>query len=308
MKKRQIILPCLLFAAFLLFTQPLQAADYTNSIGMKFKNIPAGSFYMGSCKLTDVQEKADKETNKKRKFMGLSEVHTKAAVCPSGASPDNDADDDETPQHKVRISKSFQTGIHEVTLGQFKKFIAGAGRDDLLTDDFIKYNSHGDSAAVSWVSWDDAQSFISWLNRKEGGRHYRLPTEAEWEYAARAGTTTKYSWGNSERQAGNYAWYDKNAWDVGDKYAHSVGRKKSNPWGLYDMHGNVWEWVQDWYGGSYYSNSPANDPKGPSSGGSRVYRGGGWIYVARYLRSASRSNGSPGYRGSDLGFRLLRTP
>ena len=86
MKKRQIILPCLLFAAFLLFTQPLQAADYTNSIGMKFKNIPAGSFYMGSCKLTDVQQKADKEANKKRKFMGLPEVHTKV-VCLSGASP-----------------------------------------------------------------------------------------------------------------------------------------------------------------------------------------------------------------------------
>ena len=261
MKKRQIILPCLLFAAFLLFTQPLHAADYTNSIGMKFKNIPAGSFYMGSCKL----RAADKEANKKRKFMGLS---AKRAVCPSGASPDNDAEDDETPQHKIRISKSFQLGIYEVTLDQFKKFIAGAGRDDLLTDDFIKWNSHGDSAAVSFVSWDDAQSFISWLNRKEGGRHYRLPTEADWEYAARAGTTTKYSWGDSARQAGNYAWYDEN----------------------------------------YYSNSPANDPKCPSSGRYRVLRGGNWLFFAGVLRSAFRIFYSLGDRGSSLGFRLLRIP
>ena len=114
----------------LLITQPLQGADYTNSIGMKFKKIPAGSFYMGSCKLS--------------------------IDCPSGASSDNEAYDDETPQHKVRISKSFQMGIFEVTLGHFEKFIAGAGRDVLLTDDLIKYNSHGNSAAVSFVSWHDA--------------------------------------------------------------------------------------------------------------------------------------------------------
>ena len=301
MKKTQTILPCLLFAAFLLFTQPLQAADYTNSIGMKFKNIPAGSFYMGSCKLNA----ADKAVNKKRKLMGMSE---KSAACPSGANADNDASDDETPQHKVRITKGFQMGIHEVTLGQFKKFIAGAGHGGLLTDDFIKDNSHGDNAAVCCVSWDDAQSFINWLNKKEGGSHYRLPTEAEWEYAARAGTTSIYSWGNSKGQAVNYAWYYKNACDVGDKYAHSVGRKKPNPWGLYDMQGNVWELCQDWYDENYYRNSPTNDPRGPSSGRFRVDRGGSWNYDARYLRSAYRSYYSPGVRSHDIGFRLLRQP
>ena len=303
MKKRQIILPCLLFAAFLLFTQPLHAADYTNSIGMKFKNIPAGSFYMGSCKL----RVADKEVNKKkREFMGLS---AKSDVCMSGASSDNDAWDHETPQHKVRISKSFQMGIHEVTVGQFKKFIAGAGRDDLLNDYFIKNNRYGDRAPVSCVSWDEAQDFIRWLNKKEGGRHYRLPTEAEWEYAARAGTATKYSWGNSERQAGKYAWYVKNTCNAGRKYAHAVGGKKPNLWGLYDMHGNLWEWVQDRYDEDYYSNSPPGDPKGPSHGTQgRVFRGGGWYYSAWHLRSANRGGISSDYRSSRLGFRIMRNP
>ena len=194
----------------------------------------------------------------------------------------------------------------------------------MLTDYFIKYNSRGDNAAVSYISWNDAQSFIKWLNKKEGGSHYRLPTEAEWEYSARAGTTTLYSWGNSKSQAGTYAWYDKNAYDVGAKYAHSVGRKKPNPWGLYDMHGNVWEWVQDWYDENYYRNSSASDPKGPSSGRRRVARGGGWADIARYLRSARRGGswygsasslrsaycyyGSPGDRDGGIGFRLLRTP
>ena len=291
----------LLIPTALLIMTPLMAKDFTNSIGMKFKNIPAGSFYMGSCKLSA----ADKAANKKRQFMGLS---PKGAACPSGASADNDARDDETPQHKVRISQAFQLGMYEVTLGQFKKFIAGAGRDDLLTDDFIKYNSHGDSAAVSYVSWNDAQAFIRWLNKKEGGNAYRLPTEAEWEYAARAGSTSIYSWGNSKSQAGSYAWYEKNAYDVGRKYAHAVGGKQANPWGLYDMHGNVWEWVQDWYGENYYRNSPTTDPTGPSTGRDRVYRGGSWNEGARYLRSALRIDDSLGIRNYDLGFRLVRQP
>ena len=281
-KKFKPFLPGLLLALFLFYTQPLQAADYINSIGKEFKNIPAGSFYMGSCK--------------------------PGAACPSGGPADEYADDDETPQHKVRISKAFQLGVYEVTLGQFKKFIAGANRGDLLTGDFMKYNSHGDNAAVCWVSWNDAQDFIHWLNKKEGGNHYRLPTEAEWEYAARAGTTAIYSWGNSESRAGNYAWYYKNADDAGEGYAHSVGRKKPNPWGLYDMHGNVWEWVQDWYKENYYQNSPAADPKGPSSGLIRVYRGGSWRSFARSLRSAVRNDDLPGIRDSSIGFRLLRTP
>ena len=115
----------------------------------------------------------------------------KGASCPSGAGIDDEAHDSETPQHEVHIRRGFRMGVHEVTLGQFKQYIADAGRNDLLSDDFIKYNSGGDRAPVSYVSRHDAQGFIGWLNKKEGTRAYRLPSESEWEYAARAGTTTK---------------------------------------------------------------------------------------------------------------------
>ena len=192
--KRILPLLCAVLFSGVLFSSAARAADYTNSIGMRFKNIPAGSFYMGSCKLSA----ADKEANKKRKFMGLS---LKTAACPSGASIDDDAGDDETPQHKVRISRGFRMGVYEVTLGQFKQYITGADRDDLLTDDFIEYNSNGDRAPVTEVSWHDAQAFIGWLNKKEGARAYRLPTEAEWEYASivESGCTQKM-WSNSLRR------------------------------------------------------------------------------------------------------------
>ncbi len=272
----------------------------TNSIGMEFVLIPAGDFFMGSCKESDNL----KEQNKKRAFLGQSPL---GAPCPSGSGSDEDASDDETPQHKVQISKAFYLGKHEVTVGQFKKFISEAGRTDLVTDDFMEANKHGDSAAVSHVSWNDAHAFINWLNKKEGVETYRLPTEAEWEYAARAGTTTRYSFGNSAVSLGNYAWFDKNADDAGAKYAHPVGQKSPNPWGLHDMHGNVWEWVQDWYGENYYSNSPSADPKGPSAGSGRVVRGGGWAYFASFCRSADRSYDYPGIRDYLLGFRLSRS-
>lgn len=301
MKKLKTLISTLLFTIAML-SQTTQAADYTNPIGMKFKNIPAGSFYMGSCTLSA----ADKEKNKKRLFMGLP---AKGVSCPSGESTDNEASESEVPQHKVHITNGFQIGIYEVTLGQLKKFIVGGDRDDLLTDDFIKNNSHGDNAAVTTISWNDVQDFIHWLNKKEGGNAYRLPTEAEWEYAARAGTTTKYSWGNSIEQADTYAWYEKNASHVGSRYAHTVGGKKPNPWGLYDMHGNVLEWVQDWYNKNYYRNSPTNDPKGASSGRFHVMRGGSWgTGQVGSLRSTHRNAYKPNGRDHGLGFRLVRQP
>lgn len=299
MKKRFYLIIITLFAGLLLI-RTAQAADYTNSIGMEFINIPAGSFYMGSCKLNAV----DKQANEKRRFMGLP---AQGAACPSGAATDNDASDDETPQHKVRISKGFQLGVYEVTLGQFKSFIADTGRVDLLTDFFMQHNRHGDSAAVSVVSWENAQAFILWLNRKEGGNSYRLPTEAEWEYAARAGTTTVYFWGDSASEVGNYAWYSGNSYN--DSYAHVVGTKQPNPWGLYDMYGNVSEWVQDWYDERYYGNSPTTDPLAPGPGrdGFRLVRGGCWMDRAERLRSSYRE-GRPDTRNYLLGFRLLRQP
>jgi len=150
-------------------------------------------------------------------------------------------------------------GIYQVTVGQYKKYVDEKG--GYFEPD---YNAQGDNAAVTGVSWEDAQGFISWLNEKEGGEHYKLPTEAQWEYSARADTTTEYSFGDDSSLLGDYAWYDKNAYDVEEKYAHIVGQKKPNPWGLYDMHGNVYEWVQDIY--SSYSSSLSSDPTGPSTG------------------------------------------
>ncbi|MEN8217008.1 MAG: formylglycine-generating enzyme family protein [Pseudomonadota bacterium] len=245
---------------------------YTNFIGMKFKLIKAGKFQMGSEK----------------------------------------GYDHEKPVHTVEITKDFYMGIYQVTVGQYKKYARRQAVFFKKRGYFDpKYNKQGDNAAVTSVSWEDAQKFISWLNKKEGGKHYRLPTEAEWEYAARAGTTTEYSFGDDASLLGEYAWYKANAYDVGEKYAHVVGQKKPNPWGLYDMHGNVWEWVADIYSSSYYSESDIYiDPTGPSTGGGsyRVARGGSWLAPAPYCRAAIRSFSPPGYRHDLLGFRLLRQP
>ena len=289
MKKILPLLCALLFSGAL-FSPAVRAADYTNSIGMRFKNIPAGSFYMGSCK-----------PDKKREFMGLP------PDCPSGAGIDDEATDNETPQHKVRISRSFRMGVHEVTLGQFKQYIADAGRDDLLTDDFMKYNSNGDRAPVTNVSWHDAQDFIGWLNKKEGARSYRLPTEAEWEYAARAGTVTRYSWGNAIGR--NRANCDAcgSQWD--DKRPAPVGSFAANAFGLYDMHGNVFEWVEDcWH--KNYKGAPTDGSTWKTEcdgeGESAVLRGGSWDIDPRLLRSATRFGSGPLNRGRPLGFRLVQ--
>jgi formylglycine-generating enzyme required for sulfatase activity len=155
---------------------------------------------------------------------------------------------------------------------------------------------------VEEVSWSDVQEFIQKLNQKEGVNKYRLPTEAEWEYAARAGTAGKYSFGDDAGALGRYAWYKDNSGGT----THPVGRKEPNGWGLYDMQGNVCEWVRDWYGD--YSSSPVTDPRGPSSGSARVDRGGSWGSNAWICRSASRGSSTPGARYDILGFRLAFSP
>ena len=132
--------------------------------------------------------------------------------------------------------------------------------------------------------------------------------EAEWEYACRAGTTTVYSFGDDASQFGEHTWFIKNAYSAGERYAHQVGLKKANAFGLYDMHGNVWEWCQDWYGGDYYASSPADDPQGPSSGTRRVVRGCCWVGTAGDCRAASRRGGEPEDRNSLLGFRVAAVP
>ena len=156
-----------------------------------------------------------------------------------------------------------------------------------------------------YVSWDDAIAYCKKLSEKEG-KKYRLPTEAEWEYACRAGTETRWSFGDDEKVLGNYAWYDKNAWDIGEEYAHQVALKKPNAFGLYDMHGNVYEWCHDYYEEDYYKQSPEKDPTGPTSGSSRVLRGASWNHDARGTRSASRGGNVADRPSGSGGFRLVR--
>jgi formylglycine-generating enzyme required for sulfatase activity len=203
----------------------------------------------------------------------------------------NDGDGDEKPVHTVHITQPFYLGKYEVTQEQWQA-VMGKNPSQFKGDLTLPVES---------VSWEDVHEFIGRLNTRERGTaYYRLPTEAEWEYAARAGSTTAYSFGDSAGQKGRYAWCGYNA---GGK-THPVGQLQPNAWGLYDMHGNVWEWVEDWYGD--YPGGTVTDPGGASSGSYRVYRGGGWRLVARGCQSAVRSNASPGDRYGHLGVRLLR--
>ncbi|MEE8585033.1 MAG: formylglycine-generating enzyme family protein, partial [Acidobacteriota bacterium] len=201
----------------------------------------------------------------------------------------NHGERDEKPVRKVRISQPFQLGKYEVTLEQWE---AVMGNNPA--------SFAGARRPVEMVSWDDVREFIGNLNQRSDGFVYRLPTEAEWEYAARAGTSGDYAGDLDEM-----GWYDANS----GYETHPVGEKKPNAWGLYDMHGNVWEWVQDRYDPEYYASrpDPDTDPQGwPERGSCRVVRGGGWGNPARGCRSALRGWCRPGVRGGGLGFRLLR--
>ncbi|MBM3222771.1 MAG: formylglycine-generating enzyme family protein [Candidatus Tectomicrobia bacterium] len=199
-------------------------------------------------------------------------------------------DQDERPVHQVTISKAFYLGKYEVTQGQWQT-IMGKNPSAYPGDP---------NRPVDQVSWDDAQAFLVRLNAKEGGQSYRLPTEAEWEYAARAGTTTIYSFGNDPKQLGTYAWFRGNA----ERHSHPVGQKQPNAWGLYDMLGNVWEWVQDWDG--KYPTGPVTDPKGSATGTYRMRRGCAWNNEPGVCRVANRYS-VVGYRDDFLGFRVVRS-
>jgi formylglycine-generating enzyme required for sulfatase activity len=214
-------------------------------------------------------------------------------------SPDSepDRDDDET-RHLVKISRPFYLSVHGATQQQYEKVM---GTRPWQGKNFVKEGA--DYPAV-YVNHDDAAEFCRRLSGQEGVE-YRLPTEAEWEYACRAGTTTAYSSGDDESKLGQHAWYYRNAWLIDEKYAHRVGQKLPNPWGLYDLHGNVHEWCQDWYG-PYGSQQVASDPMGPTEGDRRVLRGGSIGSLSSFVRSASRFYGLPANR-DNLGFRVART-
>jgi len=266
-------------------TEPLETV--TNTFGMALNLIPAGEFMMGS--------------------------------------PNNDADaeTDEKPQHNVRISP-FYLGVNEVTQEQYRAVTGnnpswfsstGDGRGTVA-------GRSTDRLPVENVLWLDAVRFCNTLSQKEGrkpfyeidgekvqvpdwsGTGYRLPTEAEWEYACRTGRTTKYSFGDDPAELGQYAWYDGNSKINGNWCTHPVGQKRPNAFGLFDMHGNVWEWCWDGYNGAYYGRSPVDDPPGALGASHRVFRGGCWGIKPRYLRSAHRGWSVPAGRSGALGFRL----
>jgi len=181
-------------------------------------------------------------------------------------------------QHEVTINQGFYLGKYEITQRQWEAVMGTTPWSGL---GYVQSNPNHPAV---YISWDDVQAFVHALNQAAGDSLYRLPTEAEWEYACRAGTMTSWSFGGDVKQLGDYAWYDDNTCGVGECYAHAVGTKLPNPWGLYDMHGNVWEWVQD-----------------PS----HIIRGGYFYSDARYTRSAMRIAYGPGMR-CGIGARLLK--
>jgi sulfatase modifying factor 1 len=245
-----------------------QPERFTNPLGMEFVRLEAGSFMMGS---------------------PPSEPHR---------------DKDET-LHKVTLTHPFFMQVTEVTQAQWKALMGS-------NPSFFK--ECGDDCPVESVSWFDCREFIEKLN-KSTGETYRLPTEAEWEYACRAGTTTAYSWGNTIDC--NRAMFQNNTRRDADAclpYVKEHGLKPdspapvrsypANPWGLYDMSGNVWEWCRDWYGP--YPQGPVIDPQGPDAGRMKVRRGGSWFMYGLYCRCANRNRSHPATRYRTTGFRLIR--
>ena len=223
----------------------------------------------------------------------LQRLDFKFVTIPSGSFQMGSTvgNSDEKPVHRVNI-ESFQMMTKEVTQAQWEAVMV------INRSDF-----NGENLPVEQVSWNDCQKFISKLNALDQGKGYRLPTEAEWEYACRAGTTSQYHSGNNESDLGRAAWYGGNS---GSK-THPVGQKWPNAWGLYDMHGNVWEWCEDSYHNSYSGAPNDGSARVSPSGSSRVLRGGDWSNYARGCRSANRRRNTPDYRGNYLGFRLVRS-
>jgi formylglycine-generating enzyme len=299
------------------------AIDLGGGVKMEMTLIPAGEFMMGS------GESAEDTAAFFNKTYGKDLVQA-------------DYFKDEHPQHRVRITKPFYLGTYHVTRGQFRQFVADAGhktdaekgekpgaygwdpdKKAFVFNEKYSWRNAGfeqtDEHPVVNVSWNDAVEYCKWLSKKEG-QTYRLPTEAEWEYACRAGTTTRYYSGDDPEtlaEVGNVADATAKAnfpdwpWTIkasdGYVFTAPVGKFKPNAFGLYDMHGNAWQWCADWYGGEYYAKSPADDPTGPDSGDGRVLRGGSWDLWPNRGRSADRDWIGPFIRCSISGFRVART-
>jgi len=257
-----------------------KAKESTNQYGITMVDIPAGSFIMGSCSRQDA-------------FMGTSDC----------LFPDSDASEDETPQHRVTV-KAFQMSKTEVTLGQFKRYVRATGRTYLINDHFMNANAYGDDVPVVDVSWEDARDFIQWLNDTDGGG-WRLPSEAEWEYACRANENRRFCTSAGDLSGGG--WWDGNS----NGRPHPVAQKTPNAFGLYDMSGNVREWVEDcrhenYRGAPTDGSAWTTQCKGIVRNDEHVLRGGFWGESAKGTRAASRGIELPGFR-SLAGIRLART-
>jgi sulfatase modifying factor 1 len=316
--------------AFMVWAPALAAtpAPLVNSLGMPFVPIPAGEFMMGSDESPASLAQSWPAYERKR-FTDIS---------------------DEAPVHRVRITRPFYLGRTEVTVGQFRRFLEASGyvpesvadgtgaygynpaydpattaRGDAFEGRDLKYSwrnpgfAQDDSHPVVNVTWNDAVAMAGWLSRSEG-HVYRLPTEAEWEYAARAGTRTRYHSGDAPASllevanvfdadaVPNWKKWTDYALDGRDGHAFTApaGSHAPNAFGLYDMHGNAWEWTADWHDDAYYAVSPVDDPKGPATGSVRVRRGGSWHTWSFYARSSFRNWNTPGTRYTLVGMRLLR--
>jgi len=278
---------------------------FTNSIGMPFVPIPAGEFTMGS---------TEAESARTLQRMQEKRVSDWYRQSPPG----------ETPEHRVKITKPFYFGMFEVRLGDFRKFVAatkfrtdaerdGKGADGKsdgkwTTRPEFDWNHMGfersEDFPVVNVTWSDAVAFCEWLSATEH-RSYRLPTEAEWEYGCRAGSATPFFWGNDETKRDEFVWSGGNSRGV----PHPVAQLKPNPWGLYDINGNAYEYCSDWFSTNYYasfSHSIAIDPQGPASGTERVVRGVSWGTDPMHCRSAFRGGGGgAAHRNMRDGFRVV---
>lgn len=251
-------------------TKPaIDLPSFTNTIGITFNKIPAGTFLMGT------------PDDEKYFVLGM------------------EVGQDEKPQHKVTISKAFYMQTTEVTQAQWKAVMGTEPWKGPLSGEV----KEGANYPASCLSWDSTVLFCKKLSEMEG-KTYRLPTEAEWEYACRAGTKTPWSFGEDAKKIVDYAWCQENQKRFGDHSARQVGLKTPNAYGLYDMYGNVKEWCRDCYGRDYYEQSPATDPQGPESSHSHVLRGGCQINSAKNSRSAKREMNLQD-NGSYYGFRIV---
>ncbi|MDD2544802.1 MAG: formylglycine-generating enzyme family protein [Burkholderiaceae bacterium] len=304
------------------------AAVWVNSLGMPFVRVPAGRFLRGSSEPAERLAQAYPQLERGR----LDDLA------------------DEAPVRTVRITRPFYLGQTEVTVGQFRRFVQASGyraeseadgtggygynpaydpaqsaRGDAFEGRDARYSwrnpgfAQGEDHPVLNLTWHDAQALAAWLSATEGQR-YRLPTEAEWEYACRAGTSTRYPHGDDPAPLAQHAnVFDQDAapywprWQAqaapghdGHAFTAPVGSHAANAWGLHDMVGNAWEWVSDWYGEDSYAHAPRDDPQGPATGQVRVRRGGSWHTWPFYARCAFRNWNTPQTRYTLVGLRLVR--